>query len=75
MSRELTRRSRSSNLIIDALRRGKASGQRVTNMDLSSISLRFGARIHELRKLGYKILTKAGKGGLFMYELKAEPKR
>ena len=74
MKRELIRRCRSSNLIIDALRRGKSSGIKVTNMDLSQISLRFGARIHELRKLGYKILTKADKGGLFIYELQAEPK-
>lgn len=73
MKTEALRRSRSAGLVLDALRRGKSSGTQVTNMDLSTICLRFGARLFELRKMGYEITTTAGKSGLFIYKLKKEP--
>lgn len=42
----------------------------VTNRDLNKICFRYGARIHELRKEGHKIVTSRVKEGLFSFTYK-----
>ncbi len=50
--------------ILERLREGPA-----TNMELNAICFRYGARIHELRGLGFKIKTVQEKAGVFRFEL------
>lgn len=57
--------------IIDALKEAGSAG--CTNMELVNITHRFGGHIHDLVKKGYKIKTTNLDGGLFKYELIAEP--
>lgn len=49
--------------IADALRDGPK-----TNRELSMIALRFGARLHELKKAGF-LWKKTGACGWFLYEM------
>lgn len=54
--------------ILQLLKKGKA-----TNRDLAGISLRYSARIHELRQAGHNIalVSKDNKTGLSTYELRS----
>jgi hypothetical protein len=57
--------------ILERLRRGPA-----TNMELAyTVSPRFGARLMELRKAGYRIRTvcESHEDGRWRYELEGEP--
>jgi len=57
---------------LNALRRAGAAG--VLNAALQKISLRYGARTHELEKKGWKIECKKARGkGLYRYTLFQEP--
>ena len=38
-----------------------------TNAELNEITIRFGARIHELRKIGYLIKTERKRGNTYLY--------
>jgi hypothetical protein len=46
----------------------------VTNQKLTEVSMRFGARIYELRKEGYDIKTKNEKRGVFRFILRGMQK-
>lgn len=50
---EVPRLANQQKLVLERLQRGPA-----TNVELQSLSLRYGARIHELRQLGHQITTK-----------------
>lgn len=50
--------------ILARLRRGPA-----TNVELSAIGLRFGARLMDMRRAGYEIESVRGAGGLWTYSL------
>lgn len=67
---EAKRLNRQQILILARLREGPA-----TNMELIPISTRFGGRIFELRKKGYRIDTTVldRAGGLTLYTLMSEP--
>lgn len=54
--------------ILDSLRQGP-----MTNVELSRIGLRFGARLKELRDAGYRISKEQTDRGLWTYTLEAEP--
>ena len=56
--------------IVDRLLVGPA-----TTLELSAIALRFGARVHELRRRGFEIESKRLGGGLWLYRLIPEPKQ
>lgn len=45
----------------------------VTNIELSKISLKYDARISELRQKGYEIETAHDKDGIYKYKLKRIP--
>lgn len=45
----------------------------VTNLELNKICLRYGARIYELRRLGYRIATESLGDGVFKFILRGEP--
>ncbi len=47
----------------------KAEGT-VTNHDLNKVCFRYGARIHELRKEGHRIVTSHVKEGLYAFTYK-----
>ena len=51
--------------ILERLREGPA-----TNEELARLSLKYTSRLSDLRKAGYEIECKRGKGGLNTYELK-----
>ena len=58
--------SRQQQSILDALRSGRKS-----NVELNAICFRYGARIFELRKLGYRIeIVARGEHGVRWYELR-----
>ena len=54
--------------ILAMLQRGPA-----TNVELSKIGLRFGARLKELRDAGYQIVIVSEVGGVVTYALKGGP--
>jgi hypothetical protein len=68
-AQDKARTSAQRQAILNRLRQGTA-----TNMELVTISHRFGARLKELRDAGYPIATISLGGGLFRYELR-EPTR
>jgi hypothetical protein len=61
---DVPRLSRQSKKILERLMWGPA-----TNSDLGLIAQRFGARIHDLRKAGYRIKKTPIGDGLVKYEL------
>lgn len=66
---EVPRLANEQRLVLERLQRGP-----VTNVELVSLSLRYGARIHELRQLGYQITTKrtSVRKGVTTYTLEEE---
>ena len=66
---EVPRLANEQRLVLERLQRGP-----VTNVELVSLSLRYGARIHELRQLGYQITTKrtSVRKGITIYTLEEE---
>lgn len=53
--------------ILSALKRHPVSG--MTNVELSRIALRFGARLMEIRRKGFKVKTECLARGLYRYTL------
>jgi hypothetical protein len=70
--RAVPRLGRQHAAILERLRRGPA-----TNHQLSQIGLRFGGRIHELRRAGHNIETfdRDHETGVVWYRLNDEPAR
>jgi hypothetical protein len=66
---EMPRLSRQMRVILDRLKRGDA----VSNWDLAKIAIRYSARIHQLREVGYVIKTDKRAGSLVLYTLVSEP--
>ena len=64
-------RSTQRDKVLDALRRAGSRG--VTNVQLNATCFRYGARIFDLRKMGYDIKTESEGGGLFRSTLVSEP--
>ena len=64
MSDHFSRRTR----ILSALKRAGSSG--CHNTQLTMICLRYGARIWELRRIGFKITTERESQGLYRYTLR-----
>lgn len=66
---EKPRLSRQSRQILERLSKGPA-----INTELMEIAQRFGARIHDIRKAGYRveIIWRDNEKGLVCYELKKE---
>lgn len=62
------RLNRQQTSILARLRRGVAS-----NVELNAICFRYGGRIHELRRMGYRIETRTVRRGVYEYELVGEP--
>jgi hypothetical protein len=58
------RLSRQALAILERLRIGPA-----TNMELATITHRFGARLHDLRHAGFDYESARGAGGIFTYRL------
>ena len=50
---EVPRLAKQQQLVLERLKRGPT-----TNAELQGLSLRYGARIHELRRMGHEIQTK-----------------
>lgn len=67
---EAKRLTRQSQQVLDALR--AAPARTCTNMELAKITPRFGARIHDCRKAGYRIeiLSRDHASGLVWYALR-----
>ncbi len=53
--------------ILERLREGTA-----TNIELNAVCFRYGARIHELRGMGFRIKTVQESAGVFRFELATE---
>jgi hypothetical protein len=62
--RDRARLSRQCLALLARLRQGPA-----TNVELSAVAMRFGARLEELRRAGFCIEAKRGDGGVFTYRL------
>ncbi len=69
IGKELARLKGSRGRILARLREGPA-----TNAELSTIALRFGARLMELREAGCQIQDECAGGGLWVYTLTGEPR-
>lgn len=65
---ELPRLTRQCLKILERLQQGPA-----TNTELIAIAQRFGARLHDLKKAGYKIATERSdvEAGIFVYRLES----
>jgi hypothetical protein len=64
---ETIRRQNSQSRVLDRLQKGSA-----TSVELNEICFRYGARIHELRSLGYNIVRKSHTDGNFLYTLEKQ---
>jgi hypothetical protein len=71
VKREHERRKASKEKILATLREAGLRG--VTNLELNEIAFRYGARIFELRKLGYEIDKEYVEPGVWRYTLLSEP--
>lgn len=63
---DIPRLSAQSAAILDRLKQGPA-----TNFELSRIALRYSARIHDLKKAGFKVSSKQVAGAEWIFELEA----
>lgn len=68
---ELKRQARKREQVLYALKEKGSLG--ITNVELSDISLRYGAHLGKLYELGYEIRKESLGEGLFNYTLKSEP--
>lgn len=71
--REKQRQERKREQVLSALRERGFNG--ITNAELSTISLRYGAHLGTLYQLGYKIFKESLGEGLFKYTLLEEPSK
>lgn len=69
--RETTRQRSQRDRILALLRTAGLAG--VTNRELNRIGYRYGARLWELKKQGYSILTESLGGGLYKFTLLGGP--
>lgn len=69
---EIKRLHSGSMRVLDRLRQGVATNVELCTKEIGG--LRAGGRIFDLRKAGYSIETRHVQGGVWEFELKAEPK-
>ena len=67
MSEEKRRENNRDKVLRFLQERGR---QGATNAELNAICFRYGARIYDLRREGYSIVTTAGEAGLFRFVLR-----
>lgn len=70
---EIKRQANKREQVLNLLRSRAEKG--ITNAELSSVSLRYGAHLGTLYQLGYKIRKDSLGDGLFLYTLIEEPSR
>lgn len=57
-------------MVLDALKKARSAG--VVNVELNRICFRYGARLFELRRMGYSIKTTREAGRVFRFTLAPE---